>query len=188
MNTTKLLFALLFIILISAKANAQVIDNFTDGNITANPAWAGDSAQFMVNAAFQLQTNNTIAGASYLSTPSYTSSLNNTEWSFYIKQAFAPSSSNYGRVYLVSSVANLEGALNGYYLQFGEALSNDAVELFRQTGTTSTSVCRGVNGQIAALFAIGVRVTRDAAGIWKLYVDLTGGTSYGLEATVADNT
>ena len=188
MNTIKLLFALLFIILISAKANAQVVDNFSDGNFTANPIWSGDSAQFIVNTAFQLQTNNTIAGASYLSTSSYTSSLNNTEWSFYIKQTFAPSSSNYGRVYLSSNQANLEGALNGYYLQFGEALSNDAVELFRQTGTTSTSVCRCTNGQIAASFAISVRITRDAAGIWKLYIDLTGGTSYNLEATGTDNT
>ncbi len=181
-------WVLLFFSFISATASAQVVDNFSDGNFTVNPVWAGDSTEFKVNSAFQLQVNNTIAGASYLSTPSYTSSLNNTEWSFYIKQYFAPSSSNYGRVYLASNQANLEGALNGYYLQFGEALSNDAVELFRQTGTTSTSVCRGTNGQIAASFAISVRVTRDAVGSWKLYVDLAGGTSYSMEATGTDNT
>ncbi len=180
---------ILFLLFATSIASAQVTDNFGDGDFTANPGWSGDAAEFTVNAVFQLQTNNSIAGASYLSTPSPTSSLNNTEWSFYIKQSFAPSSSNYGRVYLASDQANLESTtLNGYYLQFGEALSNDAVELFRQTGGTSTSVCRGTNAQIAASFAIGIRVTRDAAGLWSLYVDPAGGTAYGLEASGTDIT
>ncbi|MCE9537822.1 MAG: lamin tail domain-containing protein [Bacteroidetes bacterium] len=164
---------------ITSFVTAQVTDNFTDGDFTSSPVWSGDAAEFIVNTSQQLQLNNTIAGASYLSTASPTSSLNNIEWRFYIKQTFAPSSSNYGRVYLASDQANLEGSLNGYYLQFGEALSNDAVELFRQTGLTSTSVARCTNGQIAASFAIGVKVTRNASGVWSLFyngtivVDLT---------------
>ncbi|MBL7884298.1 MAG: hypothetical protein JNL69_09525, partial [Bacteroidia bacterium] len=99
-----------------------------------------------------------------------------------------PSGSNYGRVYLVADQSNLEGALNGYYLQFGEAGSLDAVELFRQTGLTSTSICRGTNGTIAASFAIGVKVTRNASGMWSLYLDPSGGTAYSLQATGTDNT
>jgi hypothetical protein len=173
---------------ISSFATAQVTDNFSDGNFTAAPTWSGDAAEFIVNASQQLQLNNTVAGASYLSTASPASSLNNIEWRFYIKQAFAPSGSNYGRVYLASDQANLEGALNGYYLQFGEAGSLDAVELFRQAGTTSTSVARGTNGEIAAAFAMGIKVTRNASGSWSLFVDPAGGTAYGLEATGTDNT
>ncbi len=167
---------------------AQVTDDFSDGNFSANPLWAGDAAKYIVNASFQLQSSNTTADTTYLSTSSPASSLNTTEWSFYIKETFAPSGSNFGRVYLASNQANLNGPLNGYYLQFGEALSNDAVELFRQTGITSTSVCRGTNAQIAAAFAISVRVTRDAAGLWTLYVAPSGGTSYALEASATDNT
>ena len=173
---------------ITSLVTAQVTDNFTDGNFTASPVWSGDAAEFIVNTSQQLQLNNTIAGASYLSTASPTSSLNNIEWRFYIKQTFAPSSSNYGRVYLASDQANLEGSLNGYYLQFGEALSNDAVELFRQTGLTSTTVARCTNGQIAASFAIGVKVTRNASGVWSLYVDATGGAAYAFEISGTDNT
>lgn len=178
----------LLFLFITSFATAQVTDNFTDGDFTAAPAWSGDGAEFIVNASQQLQLNNTIAGASYLSTASPGSSIDNFQWNFYIKQSFAPSGSNYGRVYLVSDQTNLEGSLNGYYLQFGEAGSLDAVELFRQTGLTSTSVCRGTNGEIAAAFTLGVKVTRDAAGNWSLYVDPTGGTAYGLEATGTDNT
>jgi hypothetical protein len=169
-------------------ATAQVTDNFSDGDFTASPAWSGDATEFIVNASQQLQLNNSVAGASYLSTASPGSAIDNFQWSFYIKQSFAPSGSNYGRVYLVSDQANLEGSLNGYYLQFGEAGSLDAVELFRQTGLTSTSVCRGTNGEIAAAFTIGIKVTRDASGNWSLYVDPAGGTAYSLEATGTDLT
>lgn len=179
---------LLLFLFITSFVTAQVTDNFTDGDFTASPVWSGDAAEFIVNATQQLQLNNTVGGASYLSTASPGSSIDNFQWSFYIKQSFSPSSSNYGRVYLVSDQANLEGSLNGYYLQFGEALSLDAVELFRQTGFTSTSVCRGTNGEIAAAFTLGVKVTRDASGNWSLYIDPAGGTSYGLEASGTDNT
>ena len=98
----------------------QVTDNFTDGDFTARPAWSGDAVEFTVNTSKQLQLNNTIAGSSYLSTASPTTSLNNVEWRFWIKQSFSPSSLNYGRVYLASDQTNLEGSLNGYYLQFVE--------------------------------------------------------------------
>lgn len=179
----------ILLLFISSFASAQVVtDNFTDGDFTANPAWSGDNGEYTVNSSFQLQLNNTVAGASYLSAASPTSSLNNMEWRFYIKQTFAPSSSNYGRVYLASIQANLEGSLNGYYLQFGEAGSLDAVELFKQTATTSTSVARATNGQIAASFTIGVKVTRNASGLWSLYVDAAGGTAYSFEASGTDNT
>ncbi len=174
-------------IFISTFVSAQVTDSFTDGDFTANPVWSGD-AEFIINASNQLQLNNTVAGASYLSTPNTLSSLDNMEWHFYIKQSFAPSGSNYGRVYLVSDQANLEGSLNGYYLQFGEAGSLDAVELFKQTGLTSTSICRGTSAQIAATFTLGIKVTRNASGLWSLYVDATGGTSYSLQATGTDIT
>jgi hypothetical protein len=176
-----------FFLLISSFVSAQVTDNFSDGDFTSSPAWSGDISEFIVNASQQLQLNNTVAGASYLSASSPAGSLNNIEWHFYIKQTFAPSSSNYARVYLASDQSNLEGALNGYYLQFGEAGSLDAVELFRQSGTTSVSVARGTNGQVAGSFAIGVKVTRDASGIWSLFVDPAGGTAYSLQATGTDN-
>lgn len=167
---------------------SQVTDDFTDGNFTANPVWSGDAADFIVNATNQLQLNATVAGASYLSTPNVMADLNNKEWLCYVKQTFAGSGSNYGRVYLVSDQTNLEGPLNGYYLQFGEALGNDAVELFEQTGTISTSVCRGTNAQIAASFTVGVQVKRDAVGLWTLSVDATGGTNYVQQATGTNTT
>lgn len=167
---------------------SQISDNFSDGDFTNNPTWIGDVTEFTVNTSQQLKLNATAAGASYLATNNNLTSLNDIEWRINVRQNFAPSGSNYGRVYLVSDQSNLEGPLNGYYLQFGEALSNDAVELFKQTGTTSTSICRGTNAQIAASFSVAVKVTRNASGLWSLYVDATGGSNYVFASSGTETT
>jgi Lamin Tail Domain/Bacterial Ig-like domain/CHU_C Type IX secretion signal domain len=172
----------------SLSGSAQVTDNFADGDITVNPTWSGDLSDFITNPLEQLQLTNTIAATSALSTATFQSSLNNVEWNFYIKLPFSPSSSNYARFYLASDQSNLKGSLNGYYVQFGESGSLDAVQIFRQNGTSSVSVCRGIDGLIANSFAIGVRVTRNASGLWSLYVDPAGGTNYNLQATGTDAT
>ncbi|MBA3707054.1 MAG: lamin tail domain-containing protein, partial [Bacteroidetes bacterium] len=187
-NNTIMRFILFLLLFSPLLASAQITDNFSDGDFSHNPLWTGDTTEFTVNTSQQLQLNNTTAGASYLSTASANSFLDNTEWHFYIKQSFSPSSSNYARVYLASDKANLEGPLNGYYLQFGETGNLDAVELYRQTGLTSTSVARGNNSAIALSFAIGIKVTRDTIGNWNLYVDAAGGTIYALQASGNDKT
>lgn len=168
------------------RATAQITDNFSDGNFTSSPAWSGNQADFIVNATKQLQLNSSGTGASYLKL-SNTQPVKNGEWSFRIHLNFSPSSSNYARIYLVSDKADLSGSLKGYYLQFGEDLSNDQVELFRQSGTNSVSVCRGTT-LIANAFTIGVKVTRDSSGLWKLFIDPAGNTNYVQEASGADNT
>jgi hypothetical protein len=169
-------------------SSAQVIDNFSDGDLTVNPTWVGDLPDFITNTSEQLQVFNTIASSSCLATNTFQTSLDNMEWNFYIKLTFSPSTSNYARVYLASNQTNLKGSLDGYYLQFGEGGSLDAVQLFRQTGTSPVSVCRGTDGLIANSFAIRVRVTRNASGLWSLYIDPTGGTNYNLQASGTDAT
>lgn len=179
---------ILLLLLSSVYTYSQISESFDDGDFSNNPVWSGDTSEFIINTSSQLQLNNSVAGASYLSVPNPMSSLNNYEWRFYIKQSFSGSGSNYGRVYLVSDQSNLETSLNGYYLQFGEAGSLDAIELFRQSGASSTSVARGTNAQIVNSFSLGIRVTRDSLANWKLYVDATGGTNYTLESSGTDNT
>ena len=167
---------------------AQTNDSFSDGDFSANPPWSGSTAQFIINGTHQLQLSNTLAGTSFLFTDFSASSIDDFEWQVYVKQSFSPSGSNYGRVYLVSDASDLTKPLNGYYLQFGEAGSTDAVELFRQTGTVSASVCRASGGAIAAAFALRIKVTRDRTGFWKLFVDYTGGTAFLLESSGTDIT
>ncbi len=173
--------------LLSAFVSAQFTEDFDDQDLTNGPVWGG-SSEFIANVDGELQLNALAAGTSHLSTPFAMASLDNSEWRVKVRQGFAPSDNNYGRVYLVSDQADLTGPLNGYFLQFGENGSADAIELFLQTGTTTTSVCRGTDGAIAAPFTVGVRVDRDAAGVWQLSVDPAGGTAYALEASGTDAT
>src|SRR6185295_2101412 len=149
---------IIFFVGLTSVCFGQLQDDFSDGDFSNNPVWSGSTSQFSVNSSKQLQLNNTVAGQSYLSTPFSTNSLDGFEWQVYVKQAFSSSASNYGRVYLTSDQSDLTKPLNGYYLQFGEANSNDAIELFRQSGSTSVSVCRGTNAAIANSFAVRVKV------------------------------
>lgn len=164
----------------------QVVDRFSDGDFTNNPPWSGDGADFYVNSYGQLQLRALGAGSSYLSVPFPRPNLDSCEWRFFIRQNFAPSSSNYGRIYLTSDQENTEGSLNGYYLQFGEPLSADAIELFRQNGTSSVSICRGTNGKIAAAFSLYVKVIRMPGGNWEIWTATDSSLRYSQEASGMD--
>lgn len=164
----------------------QVTDDFSDGDFTANPAWNGTNTTYIINTSQELQLSNTIAASSYLSTPHNLTSLDNKQWELLVRQTFAPSSSNFGRVYLTSNSVDLTTNPDGFYLQFGEAGSTDAVRLFKIVSGVSTQICATPDGQIAASFTTRIKVVRDNTGLWKLYVDASGGTNYGSAYTGTD--
>jgi hypothetical protein len=164
---------------------SQVYDDFSDGDFTNNPSWNGDTQQFIVNDDFQLQLNLEVAGVSNLATAF---SMNGeTEWRFWIKQSFNSSANNNGRYYLASDQLDLKGPLNGYFLQFGEGGSGDAIELFRQQGEELTSICRGTEGFISSQFDLHLRIRRDTSGNWEIGVDESGSGAYEIQATGFDN-
>ncbi len=175
------LIFLLFPVLLSS----QVYDDFSDGDFTVNPAWVGDVNQFIVNSALQLQLDSEGQDISHLVTGFQMQG--ETEWRFWIRLNFAPSDNNLARVYLAGDQQNVEGPLNGYFLKFGENLSNDAIELYRQNGEAVTLICRGTDGLIAAAFQLWVRVRRDLQGNWSIETDNAGYGAYQLDATGTDN-
>lgn len=165
--------------------SAQLIDDFSDGDLTSNPIWVGDQNDYIVNSALQLQLNAIEAGTSHLATSFVING--ETEWRFWIRMNFAPSDNNLARVYLASNVQNLEGPLNGYFLKFGENLSNDAIELYRQNDEATTLICRGTEGLIASSFQLWIRVRRDVSGNWTIERDNAGFGAYQTDATGIDN-
>ncbi len=166
---------------------AQTNDSFSDGDFTSSPIWSGTSNDFIVNPQFQLQLKSETAGTAYLSTEFNATSIDHYEWGFYIKQSFSPSGSNFSRVYLVSDQPAFTETLQGYYLQFGEAGSNDAIELFRQSGNQRASICRSSPGIIASAFAFRIKVTL-LHGEWTLYGDQSGTQNYVQLANGTDTT
>ena len=98
---------------------AQVSDNFTDGNFTANPTWIGNTADWIVNPAFQLQSNNSIANSTfYLSTASTMATT--AQWDFYCNLSFNPSGANFADVFLTASASDLSlTTTTGYFVRIG---------------------------------------------------------------------
>lgn len=171
---------------------AQVLDDdFSDGNFTSNPTWAGDDAVFIVNASGQLQLNDLVAEQSYLGTAFASSSLNNREWHFFVKQTFAGSDANQSRIYFASDAAATgytgsgSAGVNGYFLKLGEGGSADVVRIYKDNGTSITELA-ACTSLIASTFQIGIKIVRDAAGNWQVLLDNTGGTNYLLEASFND--
>ncbi len=165
---------------------AQFYDSFDDGDFTRNPPWTGSEGSFVINDSKQLQLSAAGEGQSHLVT---LSGMNGeTEWRFWIKLSFSPSSNNFARVYLAADQENIEQPVNGYFLQFGESGTSDAIELFRQEDDVLTSVCRGAEGLIAASFQMNVRVRKDQTGFWQIEVDESGLGAYSPEASGTDNT
>lgn len=169
-------FLIISLCLMPLIAFSQLIDDFSDGDLTNNPSWFGDQGLFKVNTALQLQLNSTESGRAFLSSP--IGLKDSLEWRFSIRLAFSPSGTNYSRVYLMADNPNLTQDLNGYYLQFGEALGEDAIELFYQNGDQSISICRGDNGKIANAFDINIKVKYATNGNWKVLVDWVKNGNY----------
>lgn len=193
MKHTRTLLCLLAVWITGQHSFAQTLqDDFSDGNITTNPTWLGNTSSFTVNSASQLQLYDNVAANStrYLSVAAATSRTDSTTWEFYAQEIFSPSTTNYARVYLAASASDLTGSLNGYYVKLGGITgATDALELYQQTGTTSTLLATGTASAMGGTTARArVRVTRSTSGTWKLYADYTGGTNYALEATVSDTT
>ncbi len=177
---------LFFSLLSSFFVRAQLADNFMDGDFTNNPSWTGSSAEFIVNASQQVQLSNTVSGTSYLSTAHGLSNLSNHEWQCWVKQSFASSSSNFGKVFLSADNADLGSAQNGYYLLFGEVNALDAIRLFKLENGISTQLCAGLDGQISASFVARIKVVLSITGTWDLFADLSGGTGFVLQGSAND--
>jgi hypothetical protein len=183
--------ALVFVLLFTAEiSHAQFSDNFNDGDFTTSPAWVGGISDWIVNPSFQLQSNNLVANSQYyLSTPSTLST--STQWEFYAKIDFNPSSANYVDVYLTSSASDLtNAAITGYFVRIGNTL--DEICLYRKdAANTGTKIIDGQDNILnVSTSVMKIKVTRNAANQWTLYRDLSGtGNTYVADgAPVVDAT
>ncbi|MFC4262809.1 lamin tail domain-containing protein [Ferruginibacter yonginensis] len=185
----KIVLASYFITTTFFASKAQLIDNFADGNFTANPTWVGGTADFTVNAAFQLQSNNTVVNSGYyLSTASTLAAT--AQWDFYCNLTFNPSGANFVDVFLTASASDLTlNSTTGYFVRIGNTL--DEICLYKKDATgVVTKIIDGVDAVLnTSNNVMKIRVVRNSANLWTLSRDLTGtGNSYVTEGTVTDNT
>ncbi len=176
------------LLIITMQANAQFSDNFSDGDFTSNPAWGGGTADFIVNAFQQLQSNNTVANAAYyLSTPS--TKATTAQWDLFVNLTFNTSSTNYVDIFLTASASDLSAAATtGYFVRLGG--TTDEISLYRKDGAAIVRIIDGADGILnTSNNTLRIRVVRDASNQWSLNRDITGsGSSYFNEGMVTDAT
>lgn len=187
-------FSLLLLLSVTTTNRAQsLIERFDDGNFDENPTWTGLTNLFAVtNGELQLRDPAPPAnGTAYLAVAAPTDITQATTWEFYVRLAFPPSTTNFARIYLSSNSPQLDGALNGYFVRIGGVSGDaDAVELFRQNGTTNTLLITGQTGAVALEPALArVRITRSTSGEWSMSADYTGDNNFIAQgAPVTDTT
>lgn len=182
----KLIAVSLLLVLSIQHASAQVSDFFADGNFTSNPSWVGDDSLFEVTNS-QLRLKGSVSSdASIVTAHALTDSVT---WTFFTRIALSPSTQNFSRFYVMSNSANLEGPLNGYYIQLGGVTGNtDSITLYKQAGNLRTRIIAGRPGTVSkSNNLIRVKVFRSPTGGWELYSDTLGGNNFVLEGTGIDN-
>jgi hypothetical protein len=192
MPTPIRLIILILLCVFNFSANAQLVENFSDGEISQNPTWAGDTDEFIVDASLLLQSNgDTISSTNreiYISTPS--TALVNAQWEFFVNPKVSTSSNNRMDVFLTSNSDNLTGDNQGYFVRIGG--TPDEVALFRKDGAGAENyVITGVTGSInsSSTNPTKIKVTRDVNGLWSLYADYEGtGLLFNLVGSANDLT
>lgn len=157
------------------KSMAQFNDNFSDGNLTLNPPWFGNTDHFTVNAQSELQLNATAAGESFLYSP-YTLPADSLEIDVYVRMTFDPSDNNQSLVYLLLDKPDPTIA-NGYFLRLGENGTNDNIKIFRLTAGTPELMASCTMGAIArdpVRVRLKILITRD--GLWRMETNYEGGS------------
>lgn len=167
---------------------AQFQEDFSDGDLLNDPVWTGDLSNFQVTAG-ELQLNDDDFSQNTSQLLSAVATAGMTTWDFYVRLEFSPSSSNFAKVYLASTNSDLDAALDGYYIKIGGITgSDDALELYKQKGTTSELLLSGMLGGVGNDPAVArVQVVRDADNNWELLADYTGGNNLVSQGIVSDN-
>lgn len=176
--------SLFFVFFVPVLCFGQVNESFSDGNFTTDPVWTGTTSGFVVNQAFQLQSNATTTSTSCLFTPS--EAFDNASWECWTKISYNPSAYNYACIYLVSDRNELSQGCNGYYVQIGGA--NDEISLYLQEGSKKTKIIDGKDKRTDSnVVDVRVKVTRDESGNFILYSKLAGESEFVQEGSVQNN-
>ncbi|MBI3193367.1 MAG: S8 family serine peptidase, partial [Ignavibacteriae bacterium] len=159
------------------------IETFSDGNFTANPAWAGSTTQFSVvtssdagagaTNSFTLRLASSASATRYLSTQRTASWGTEQSWSFWMgRRAQAATSTNYSVVWLWANESNLTSTtVDGYRILFGDNSGGDNLFLQRVTNGVGTTIMTSTGTTTNGITDYGfmVRVTRTSASFWRIY-------------------
>lgn len=163
----------------------EVTDHFTDGNISATPAWSGDTGSWTVvsnsdvagllgSEATRSQTvrlNASSAGTQHIST-TITNWNSQQEWYFFVgRRGQSATSANQTIVWLYANEANLESAtVDGYRIVIGDDSGGDEIRLQRVDDGAPTTIFETVQSVTNNIIDWGItfKITRRSIGRWTI--------------------
>lgn len=170
-------FLLIIMVGFIIPTDAQLCDDFSDGDILIDPTWAGQVNDFEVNVDGELMLNASSAGQSIIHLP--IALIGDVQWEFYTRLEFAPSTSNLLKIYLGASESDLSQG-DGYYLQIGSTGNTDPIQFYRQSGGLENLIAQSEEG-IVANDPVNVRIKVTKVGdLWNFFADLIGGDEFSL--------
>ncbi|HLW07124.1 MAG TPA: lamin tail domain-containing protein [Marinilabiliaceae bacterium] len=167
-------FFLVLALFLFVNTDAQIADDFSDGDFTNNPTWVGLDEWFSIDEVRQsLQLNAPAeAGNAWLSTAS--NSMENAQWQFSFRMGFNPSSSNYAQVYLAADQNDPSLISRSLYLVMGTTADN--ISLWEMKGSTKKLLIEGTAGRLDLSAPEGqVRVKRNKGGVIILETNMGSG-------------
>lgn len=174
----------IFLTVFSLNAACQLFDSFEDGDLATNPIWVGDIANFVTDEEGALRLRAPKEGKSFIFTN--LSMPDSFEFSILHGIDFSPSASNLSRIYLTIDNVDVSKA-NGYYLNFGENGSLDAIKLYRLDRGAATLLASGVNGNIAKNLNLIEILLTYRQGKWNLKAKYDGSGSLATEFNFTQN-
>lgn len=169
---------ILYFTMCFAYANAQVSDDFSDGNLSSNPEWLGELAKFTIENERLRSNSNTSDDAFYIST-AFSGGLEG-QWELNLELLFSTSSRNLVQFVLMSDSQNLFQSQNGYYIEIGG--TKDKVTFNQIEDGVTTELFSSMDGTISGGSSrTHLKVIRDKDSIFTLFVDYDGGDNFVLE-------
>jgi beta-lactamase superfamily II metal-dependent hydrolase len=184
----------------SAPPVSKLIESFTDGNFTANPAWGGTTTNWQIitssdvaagatnSYTLRLNVASAVSGTQYLSTQRTSAWGTSQSWSFWMgRRAQAATNANHSIVWLWANESNLTSStVDGYRIRFGDDSRGDNIVLQRVTNGVATDILTSSGAITNGLTDIGfmVRVIRTSSSAWTVYTStLPTATGSGAVAT-----
>ncbi|MBT8327187.1 MAG: lamin tail domain-containing protein [Bacteroidia bacterium] len=157
--------------------NAQISEDFSDGDLTSNPTWSGNTSKFMTSNGMLQSASTTASDVFSISTP--ISIAGDAEWEFWVNLKLSTSSANYSDIFLVSDSTDVSTAQNGFFVRVGN--TKDEVSLYKLDNGVESVLINGADGKTHNK-EIRIKVTKEDYH-WELWIDYTGGSLFALEAT-----
>ena len=152
----------------SCAAATGVVDNFSDGNFTANPVWTVGNGNWEVPFGQLNGSSLTISGISASSNDRIYTNSNQAygSWEYQFKlETTAYGISSAVRYFVISSTNDLTNT-NGYYV-YADGAGN--LKLIRRTGATATDLISTTYSANTSWRLI--KVTRNFSGLFTLFLD-----------------